>query len=207
MTGSHGIRLSFLMCPLAPFRQRAKPRSFSRGKYRLLKDRIFTTREPLSTRYYEIRVVMPHMRAKACLPLSFVASRLMYLCISSDWLLLDSHSFTHTLVENMREAAIFIPHDEGNNIANVESTCFKKRHISKSEKSVVMKFQLVTYSRNARNFLLDWKSVVVAARHSWLSFHYRRAIFTHCIQFGFTYGMIYSAKAYLEAGDGDLLGA
>lgn len=36
---------------------------------------------------------------------------------------------------------------------------------------------------------------------------YMRAIFTHCIQFGFTYGMIYSTKAYLEAGDGNLLEA
>lgn len=39
------------------------------------------------------------------------------------------------------------------------------------------------------------------------AFHYMRAIFTHCIQFGFTYGMIYSAKAYLETGDGNLLEA
>lgn len=44
------------MCPLALFRQRAKPRPFSRGNYRLLKDHIFTMREPLSTRYYEVRV-------------------------------------------------------------------------------------------------------------------------------------------------------
>lgn len=40
-----------------------------------------------------------------------------------------------------------------------------------------------------------------------VAFHYTRAIFTHCIQFGFTYGMIYSTKAYLEAGDGNLLEA
>lgn len=46
---------------------------------------------------------------------------------------------------------------------------------------------------------------MVSARHSW--FRYMRAIFTHCIQFGFTYGMIYSTKAYLEAGDGNLLEA
>lgn len=39
-----------------------------------------------------------------------------------------------------------------------------------------------------------------------VAFRYMRAIFIHCIQFGFTYGMIYS-KAYLEAGDGNLLEA
>jgi len=55
VTGSCGIRLSFLMCSLALFRQRAKACPFSRGNYRLLKDHIFT-REPLSTRYYEVRV-------------------------------------------------------------------------------------------------------------------------------------------------------
>jgi len=49
-------------------------------------------RERLSTRYYES---LATYAGQACLPLSLVAPRLMYLCISTDWLLLDSHSRIH----------------------------------------------------------------------------------------------------------------
>lgn len=96
------------MCPLA--RQRAKLCPFSRGNYRLLKDHIFTTREPryphVITRYESLATYAGH----ACLPLSLVAPRLMYLCISTDWLLLDSRSRIHASgnhVENTRKSAVF----------------------------------------------------------------------------------------------------
>lgn len=63
-------------------------------------------------------------------------------------------------------------------------------------------------ARAARSFLWIGSQPSRLPIHALVAaFHYTRAIFTHCIQFGFTYSMIYSAKAYLEAGDGNLLEA
>lgn len=95
MTGNHRIRSSFLMCShsLSATSETAlvfegEVQAFERPYFHDERAAIHTllrgTSHPL------------HMRAKACLPLSFVAPRLMYLCISSDWLLLDSHSRIHS---------------------------------------------------------------------------------------------------------------
>ena len=51
-----------------------------------------------------------HMRAKLVSLFRSLPPRLMYLCISTDWLLLDSHSRIHAggnYVENTRKSAIF----------------------------------------------------------------------------------------------------
>lgn len=60
-----------------------------------------------------LRGTLATYAGQACLPLSLVAPRLMYLCISTDWLLLDSYSRIHAggnHVENMRKSAIFASH-------------------------------------------------------------------------------------------------
>lgn len=90
-------------------------------------------RERLSTRYYES---LATYAGQACLPLSLVASRLMYLCISTDWLLLDSHSRIYA-GETASRTSVNRPYSlrtiKKNNIVNIDanSLIFFKRGVNK----------------------------------------------------------------------------